>query len=47
MLSTRLVRMIEDHAEELTRGLVRDLQTNPQTLSYRHLSHENLHRRVY
>jgi len=47
MLSARLVRMIEDHAEELTRGLIRDLGTNSQTPSYHHLTHESLHRRVY
>jgi len=47
MLSARLVRMIEDHADELTRGLVRNLHSHPQTPSYRHLSHENLHGRIY
>jgi len=47
MLSPRLVRMIEDHAEQLTRGVVHDLQTNRHTASYHHLSREELHRRAY
>lgn len=47
MLSVRLVRMIEDHAEELTRGVLDDLQSNPRTPSYHRLDREELHRRVY
>jgi hypothetical protein len=47
MLSARLVRMIEDHAEQLTHGLIRDLHSHPRTPSYHHLSHEDLHGRVY
>lgn len=47
MLSTRLVMMIEDHAEELTRGVLDDLQRNPRTASYQHHSREELHRRVF
>lgn len=46
MLSERLIRMIEDHAEALSRGVTRDLQCNPQTPSYHQLSSEELHRRV-
>jgi hypothetical protein len=47
MLSARLVRMIEDHAEELARGAVRDLQSHTRTAAYHKLSPEQLHRRVY
>ena len=47
MLSTRLVRLIEDHAEELTRGVLNDLQKNARTPSYHKLSREELHHRVY
>ena len=47
MLSDRLVRMIEHHAEELTRALVQDLQSNRRTASYHQLSWEALHRRTY
>ncbi len=47
MLSTRLVRMIEDHAEQLTRGVVNDLQSNPRTAAYHKLSHDELHHRAY
>ena len=47
MLSVRLVQMIEDHAEELTRGLIKDLQSNPRTPHYHHLTCEELHSRTY
>ena len=47
MLSVRLVQMIEDHAEELTQGLIKDLQTNPRTPHYHHLTYEELHYRTY
>ena len=47
MLSDRLVRMIEQHAEELTRALVEDIQSNPRTASYHRLSREAIHNRTY
>jgi hypothetical protein len=47
MLSVRLVQMIEDHAEELTRGIIKDLQSNPRTPHYHHLAYEELHYRTY
>ena len=47
MLSTRLIRMIESHAEELTRGTLNDIRKNPRTPSYHKLSGEALHSRVY
>jgi hypothetical protein len=47
MLSDRLIRMIENHADELTRALVGDLQSNPRTASYHRLSREALHDRTY
>jgi len=47
MLSDRLVRMIEHHADELTRALVEDLQSNPHTACYHRLSREALHYRTY
>lgn len=47
MLTVRLVQMIEDHAEELTRELIKDLQSNPRTPHYHHLSYEELHYRTY
>jgi hypothetical protein len=47
MLSDRLVRMIEQHAEELTRALVEDLQSNPRTACYHRLSRETIHNRTY
>lgn len=39
--------MIEDHAEELTRGTLNDIRKNPRTPSYHTLSGEALHSRVY
>lgn len=47
MLAARLVRAIEEHAEELTRGVLDDLATNPRTPSYHALSRAELHGRVY
>lgn len=47
MLSVRLVQMIEDHAEQLTRTVVDDLQTNPRTAHYHNLSRVELHHRAH
>ncbi len=47
MLSDRLVRMIEHHADELTRALVEDLQSNPRTVSYHRFPREAIHLRTY
>jgi hypothetical protein len=47
VLSTRLIRMIENHAEELTRGTLDDIRKNPRTPSYHTLSREALYTRVY
>jgi len=47
MLSARLVKAIEDNAEQLALGLLDDLQTNPRTTSYHKLSREEIRRRVY
>lgn len=47
MLSAYLVRMIENHAEDLTKALLDDLQTNPRTASFHRLSRDELHRRLF
>ena len=47
MLSVRLVQMIEDHAEDLTRELIQDLQNNPRTPQYHRLTYEELHYRAH
>jgi hypothetical protein len=47
MLSARLVRIIEDHAEQLTRGLIDDLLSNSHTPHYHGLTREELHHRTY
>lgn len=47
MLSARLVLMIEDHADELFRGLMDDLQSNPRTPSYHRLHREELRTRLF
>jgi hypothetical protein len=39
--------MIEDHAEELFRGLLDDLQSNARTPSYHRLNREELRTRLY
>ena len=47
LLSSRLVGMIETHAEDLTRGVIQDLKTNPRTPYMHHLSNEELHNQSY
>lgn len=47
MLSAHLVKLIEEHAEQLTAGLVKDLQSNPRTQAYHKLSRQEVHRRAY
>jgi hypothetical protein len=47
MLSVRLVQLIENHAEELTRGLLDDLRSNSRTPAYHNLPREELRHRVY
>jgi hypothetical protein len=47
MLSAHLIRTIEIHAEELTRGLLDDLARNPRTPAFHGLTREELHGRVY
>jgi hypothetical protein len=47
MLSARLIQMIQDHAEDLTRELLQDLASNPRTPAYHKLAQDELHQRVY
>jgi hypothetical protein len=47
VLSARLVRVIEEHAEGLTREVLKDLASNPRTPAYHSLPPDELHRRVY
>jgi hypothetical protein len=47
MLSFRLVKAIESHAEQLTRGVVHDLQTNQRTPMYHTVPAEELHHRAH
>ena len=47
MLATRLVNMIEEHAERLTQGVVQALRTDPRTPSYRKLAAHEDHARVF
>ena len=47
MLSARLVQIIENHAEQLTRGLIDDLLSNNRTPHYHHLTREELQHRLY
>ena len=47
MISAKLVKMIEEHAEQLTQSLVKDIQTNPKTNFYHQFSEEELYKRAY
>jgi hypothetical protein len=46
-LSDRLITIIQNNAEELTRSTVLKLQTSPRTKSYHKLSRGELHDRIY
>ena len=47
MLSDRIVQIIQDHAEELTRGVLDGLAKNPRTAAYHKLPRTELHNRAY
>ena len=47
MISMMLVKMIEEHAEQITEGLLKDIQTNPKTTSYQKFSAEKIQKRAY
>jgi hypothetical protein len=47
MLSTRLIQMIESHADELARCHVQQLRTHPRTPTYRKLSDTAIYDRTY
>lgn len=47
LFSSRLVQMIENHAEELTSALIEDLKTNSRTLCMHDLSRSQLHNQSY
>jgi hypothetical protein len=47
MLSERLVQLVENHAEELTMGLIADLKQNPRTMEYHRLPDDEIRRRVF
>lgn len=46
-LAGRLIGLIESHAEQLTQSTIDRLRTSPRTRSYRTLSSDELHERVY
>lgn len=47
MLAYRLVRLIENHSDELAAGLLEKVQQSELTRSYRHVAPEELRQRVY
>lgn len=47
MLSARLVRLIEEHAEPLTAALSKDVQSNPRTRAFHGVSRDQLQKRAY
>lgn len=47
MLYDELTGIIETHAERLTKNWINEVKQNPLTQSYRHLSNDDLHSRVY
>ena len=47
MLASRLVNMIEEHAEQLTRRVVHELRTDPRTESYHQINPHEDYTRVF
>lgn len=47
MLATRLIRLIESNAEQLTHGLIHQLKTNPRTAAYCRFSDLEIHNFIY
>jgi hypothetical protein len=47
MLSARLVKLIENHAEGLTQSLIDDVLTNPRTAAFQGASRDELRQRAY
>jgi hypothetical protein len=47
MLTAQLVTMIEKHADQLTRRVVQELETNPRTPTYHTLDPQDNYTRVY
>jgi hypothetical protein len=41
------VKLIEEHAEQITQGLLKDIQTNPKTSSYQRFSVDEMYSRAY
>ncbi len=47
MISSKLVAMVEDHADQLTSGLANHLQRDPRTEAYHGLALAEMHQRAY
>jgi hypothetical protein len=47
MLLARLIWLIENHAESLTRATVEDIQSNPRTPSFHSVAREDMESRIY
>jgi hypothetical protein len=47
MLLARLIWLIENHADSLTRATLDDLQTNPRTRSFHAIARDEMEARIY
>lgn len=47
MLYEKFIRLVEDHAEEITKEWISEIKANPSTAGYRRLNDEVLNTRVY
>ncbi len=47
MLLARLIWLIENHADSLTRATVEDIQSNPRTPSFHAVAREEMEERIY
>jgi hypothetical protein len=46
MLYEKFIRVVEDNANLLTKNWIKEVKSNPSTISYRHLSDEVLSKRI-
>ena len=47
MITGKLITLIENHADELAKGLMKEIQSNPKTSHYQELSPDEMYIRTY
>jgi hypothetical protein len=47
MLYDKFIRLVEDHAEELTKEWIKEIKSNPSTIGYRNIEDAILGARIF